>query len=207
MRTLAEETRIMPPPPARVSIFYRKQLSLFLTGLLLSPCIHMPPFLSPTPLVAFHSQSPSQARAPLSGDRSTTTPHGDPLANTTPSAISGAGGGTGAVSIADAPGRHRIGARGATRSNRNDDTDADSVVFGSPKGVRDDDPREQSVARVPARSRGEFGAVSETSRGRERGNDGGTPPQAQGGGDNDLYFDPVLNCYYDRVADKYYGLR
>lgn len=26
-------------------------------------------------------------------------------------------------------------------------------------------------------------------------------------GNSELYFDPVLNCYYDRVADKYYGLR
>lgn len=26
------------------------------------------------------------------------------------------------------------------------------------------------------------------------------------GVNSELYFDPVLNCYYDRVADKYYGL-
>lgn len=26
------------------------------------------------------------------------------------------------------------------------------------------------------------------------------------GKDGELFFDPVLNCYYDRAADKYYGL-
>ncbi|CAB1103639.1 unnamed protein product [Ectocarpus sp. CCAP 1310/34] len=54
---------------------------------------------------------------------------------------------------------------------------------------------------------------------RERGHGENTePPKAvdrsdleelKGGGrekDNELYFDPVLNCYYDRTADKYYEL-
>lgn len=156
--------------------------------------------------MAFRSQSP-EARASLPGDRSsaqTITPFGGPSAKTAPQAVSGGGGETVAVSFVDSPPpRQRIGAHGAACSNRNDDADADSVIFGSPKKALDDGFREP-VARVPARSRGEVSAVSEAARGR--GGERDTSPQAQGGGANDLYFDPVLNCYYDRAADKYYGL-
>ena len=191
-------------PPHRVSIFYSNS-HLF--------CFHLPPLVPlythasisfPPLLVAFQSQSP-EARAPLSGDRSsapTMSPFGGPSAKTAPEAVSGGGGEAGAVSFVDSPQRQRIGAHGATCSNRNDDADADSVVFGSPEGARDDGSREP-VARVPARSRGEVGIASEAARGRGGGRD--ILPRARGG-DNDLYFDPVLNCYYDRAADKYYGL-
>ncbi|CAM9375207.1 unnamed protein product [Laminaria digitata] len=159
------------------------------------------------------SHSPEVGGAPLSGDRSSapaTAPFGDdPSAKTAPQAVSAGGGGEiGAVSFVEPP-RHyqRIGAHGATTcKNRNDDdTDVDSVVFGSPEGGAREDGSREPVARVSAQSRREVGAASEVGRGRDGGRGTPTPPQAQGGR-NDLYFDPVLNCYYDRAADKYYGL-
>ena len=161
---------------------------------------------SPPPLGAFQSQTP-EARAPSSGDRSLAsivTPSGAPSGKIAPQPVSGGGGETGAVSFVDSPRRQRIGAHGATCGDRDDDADADSVVFGSPNGARDDDGSRNPIARVPARSRGEAGAVLEAASGRGGGRD--TPSRVRGGGDNDLYFDPVLNCYYDRAADKYYGL-
>lgn len=65
-----------------------------------------------------------------------------------------------------------------------DDDDVDSVVLGSRGSTSSPTPREE-----------EGGEKTRSQQGGGRGKD------------NELYFDPVLNCYYDRTADKYYELR
>lgn len=80
----------------------------------------------------------------------------------------------------------------------NGDEAADSVVLGS-RGSTTSAPSKEGVdpeaicGRARSQAEGIGVAKTETRDQKERGND-------------ELYFDPVLNCYYDRVADKYYGL-
>lgn len=57
-------------------------------------------------------------------------------------------------------------------------------------------------ARAGPAAEGGKGAVKREVRGR-----GGGVEHDSEEVNSELYFDPVLNCYYDRVADKYYGLR
>lgn len=50
---------------------------------------------------------------------------------------------------------------------------------------------------------GVVGGVARNMAVDGRRGDGKTSANAK---DSELFFDPVLNCYYDRAADKYYGL-
>lgn len=92
----------------------------------------------------------------------------------------------------------------------NDDGETDSVVLGSRDSTASaagtpggGTVEEEPGVRVGPAAKGEDGVVKREGRGR-RGD--GVRHDCEGG-DSELYFDPVLNCYYDRVADKYYGLR
>lgn len=89
----------------------------------------------------------------------------------------------------------------------NDEGDTDSVVLGSRDSTASAAPgegtaEEEPGARAGPAAEGREGAVKREVRGR-----GGGVQHESEGGNSELYFDPVLNCYYDRVADKYYGLR
>lgn len=53
------------------------------------------------------------------------------------------------------------------------------------------------------RGGGGVGGVAKNVRVGGRREDGETSANSK---DGELFFDPVLNCYYDRVSDKYYGL-
>lgn len=90
----------------------------------------------------------------------------------------------------------------------NDDGDADSVVLGSRASTASVAPGEGTVEEEPgtfagSTAEGREGVVKR--RARDRG--GGVEHDSDEEVNSQLYFDPVLNCYYDRVADKYYGLR
>ncbi|CAM9243736.1 unnamed protein product [Ectocarpus fasciculatus] len=71
-----------------------------------------------------------------------------------------------------------------TERDGDHDDDVDSVVLGSRGSTSSPAPREE-----------EGGEKTRSRQGGGRGKD------------DELYFDPVLNCYYDRAADKYYELR
>lgn len=88
----------------------------------------------------------------------------------------------------------------------NNDGDTDSVVLRSRASTASAAPGEGTVEGEPGAHAGtakrEEGVVKREARDRAGGARHGSE-----GGNGELYFDPVLNCYYDRVADKYYGLR
>lgn len=88
----------------------------------------------------------------------------------------------------------------------NDDGDTDSVVLGSRASTASVAPGEGAVEEEPGARAGSAAEGEERVK-RETRDRGGGLQHDSDGGSSQLYFDPVLNCYYDRVADKYYGLR
>jgi len=100
------------------------------------------------------------------------------------------------------PKRHQRG-RGFDANNVEDDTD--SVVLGSRDSTASAAPGEESAGE--GIGGGGAGRPAEGGKREARDRGGGDRHEDGEGGSSDLYFDPVLNCYYDREADKYYGLR
>eukprot|EP00752_Nemacystus_decipiens_P008031 g7177.t1 len=89
----------------------------------------------------------------------------------------------------------------------NDGGDSDSVVLGSRASTASAAPGEGAAEEEPNGRAGpaaEGGGEVDKREVRDRG--GGVERDPEGA-NSELYFDPVLNCYYDKVADKYYGLR
>lgn len=106
-------------------------------------------------------------------------------------------------SSVSSPPRRRVSAYDNDSGNL--DGDIDSVVFGSTgghgEGFRD------SGASLTGAGRGVEKETGKTFRESVGDGEGprGEPLQVREG-DEELYFDPILNCYYDRATDKYYGL-
>lgn len=94
--------------------------------------------------------------------------------------------------------------------DRNEDGDVDSVVLGSRDSAAS--PALKDDAAEGTDEHGSLPVVQEeegrqeNTKSRRSGAEECAPLETKGT-DSELYFDPVLNCYYDRVADKYYALR
>lgn len=74
-----------------------------------------------------------------------------------------------------------------------------------PVVINRDNDETRSLGGVPSR-RGGGGVVGGAARSMAvEGGPGGGEASANAKS-GELFFDPVLNCYYDRAADKYYGL-
>lgn len=198
-RTYLRVSLLSFPTPALCQAPFPSEISLPLWALLVLGC----------------SRSP-ETRALFTGDRSpapmrTAGTGGDGPVKTNALVNRHSTGGSNPVTLIFSP-RH---ARTSLYDSSDGGGDVDSVVFGSAGGGYGEGspgsvvPPSAGSGRNTARNtkaptQGQQGADETAIR---QGGGGRDTSLRAGGDDDELYFDPVLNCYYDRAANKYYGLR
>lgn len=93
---------------------------------------------------------------------------------------------------------------------RDEDGDIDSVVLGSRDSTVSaafrEDGAEGTGGHDSLPMKGSKGGAQDSAKSPSPEGEECAPSKPKKD-DRELYFDPVLDCYYDRVADKYYGLR